>query len=248
MTHEHSHDVFQEAQFASSKLSEAATQFPIPNHRALLRDRFLKSGPEALADIELLEMVLHSAAPRRDVRALARRLIAHFGDFNHVISAPPSRLAKIKGAGDGVIRELKLVEAAAHRLAKARVIGCHALSSWADLMTYCKISMAHKTTEQFRILFLDRRNVLIADEAQQQGTVDHVPVYPREVIKRALEMNASALILVHNHPSGDPTPSEADISMTERIGAAADSVGMTLHDHVIIGKEKDTSFRTLGLL
>jgi len=165
-----------------------------------------------------------------------------FGDFNHVISASNAQLGQIAGVGEGVIRELKLVEAAAHRLAKARVIGCHALSSWSDLMSYCKISMAHRTTEQFRILFLDRRNVLIADEAQQKGTVDHVPVYPREVVKRALELNASALILVHNHPSGDPTPSDADIAMTERISAAAEAVGMTLHDHIIVGKEQDSSF------
>ncbi len=206
------------------------------------------SGPDALADIEMLELVLHRAAARRDIRPLARRLIEQFGDFNHVISAPTARLRQIPGAGDGVIRELKLVEAAAHRLARARVMGCHALSSWSDLMTYCKVSMAHQPTEQFRILFLDRRNVLIADEAQQSGTIDHVPVYPREVVKRALELNASALILVHNHPSGDPTPSEADISMTERICAAAAAVGLTLHDHVVVGKERDTSFRSLGLL
>jgi len=208
----------------------------------------MSSGADALADVEMLELVLHRAALRRDVRPLAKRLIAQFGDFNHVISAPPARLEQVQGAGEGVVRELKLVEAAAHRLAKARVIGCHALSSWPDLMNYCKISMAHRSTEQFRILFLDRRNVLIADEAQQKGTIDHVPVYPREVVKRALELNASALILVHNHPSGDPTPSDADVTMTDRISAAADAVGVTLHDHIIVGKEKDTSFRSLGLL
>lgn len=208
----------------------------------------MTSGADALADIELLELVLHRAAPRRDVRPLARRLISQFGDFNHAISAPPARLEQVQGVGEGVLRELKLVEAAAHRLSKARVIGRHALSSWSDLMTYCKISMAHQDTEQFRILFLDRRNVLIADEAQQKGTIDHVPVYPREVVKRALELNASALILVHNHPSGDPTPSDADIAMTERISAAADAIGITLHDHIIVGKEKDSSFRSLGLL
>ncbi len=217
-------------------------------HRARLRDRFMTSGPDALADIEMLELLLHRAVPRRDVRALARRLIRQFGDFNHVISAPKARLSQVAGIGTDAVRELKLVEAAAHRLAQARIIGCHALSSWSELMNYCKISMAHQATEQFRILFLDRRNVLIADEAQQEGTVDHVPVYPREVVKRALELNASALIIVHNHPSGDPTPSDADITMTERIEAAATAVGITLHDHIIIGKERDTSFRTMGLL
>jgi len=171
-----------------------------------------------------------------------------FGDFNHVISAPPEQLAQVKGVGEAVIRELKIVEATAHRLAQAKVINRPAMSSWAELMDYCKISMAHLPTEQFRILFLDRRNVLITDEAQQKGTVDHVPVYPREVVKRALELNASAVILVHNHPSGDPTPSESDIAMTQKILQAVDAVGITLHDHVIIGKEHDTSFRSLGLI
>lgn len=217
-------------------------------HRAQLRDRFTRVGADSLSDQEFLELILFRAAERRDLRPLARRLIEAFGDFNHVISAPPSQLSQVKGAGDAVIRELKLVEAAAHRLAQARVIGRPALSSWSELMTYCKISMAHQSTEQFRILFLDRRNVLIADEAQQKGTVDHVPVYPREVVKRALELNASALILVHNHPSGDPTPSETDIAMTQKIMAAAEAVSLTLHDHIIIGKERDTSFRSLGLL
>ena len=239
---------FNEAPIQALNPGRVVGKSPLPCYRARLRQRFLDAGPDALADVELLELVLHNAAQRRDVRRLAKRLIELFGDFNHVISAPLNRLEKVQGVGEGVIRELKLVEAAAHRLAKARVIGCHAMSSWSDLMTYCKISMAHRDTEQFRILFLDRRNVLIADEAQQRGTVDHVPVYPREVVKRALELNASALILVHNHPSGDPTPSDADIAMTERISSAADAIGIALHDHIIIGKEQDASFRTLGLL
>ncbi len=236
---------FEEAPLSPIDLKQKSA---VPCHRARLRDRFMSSGPDALADVELLELVLHRAVPRREVRPLAKRLIQQFGDFNHVISAPKARLSCVVGASDATIRELKLVEAAAHRLAQARVIGTHALSSWAELMNYCKISMAHQTNEQLRILFLDRRNVLIADEAQQSGTVDHVPVYPREVVKRALELNASALILVHNHPSGDPTPSEADIAMTEKIEAAAQTVGVTLHDHIIIGKERDSSFRSLGLI
>ncbi len=248
MAHDMIKNAFNEAPIQALNPGRKITQTPQPCYRARLRDRFMTSGVEALADVELLELVLHRAAARRDVRPLAKRLIAQFGDFNHAISAPAAQLEQVAGVGEGVVRELKLVEAAAHRLAKARVIGSHVLSSWSDLMNYCKISMAHRTTEQFRILFLDRRNVLIADEAQQKGTVDHVPVYPREVIKRALELNASALILVHNHPSGDPTPSEADIAMTERIGSAADAVGMTLHDHIIVGKEQDSSFRSLGLL
>ena len=217
-------------------------------HRERLRTRFMESGHRALADYELLELVLFRAIQRRDVKPVARRLLEIFGDFNHVISAPVERLRTVKGVGEAVVRELKIVEAAAHRLARAKVIGKPALSSWSDLMEYCKVTLAHQATEQFRILFLDRRNVLIADEDQQRGTVDHVPVYPREVVKRALELNASAIILVHNHPSGDPTPSDTDIAMTERIHAATDAVGITLHDHVIIGKAGDTSFRSLGLL
>lgn len=217
-------------------------------HRERLRHRFMSAGHRSLADYELLELVLFRAIPRADVKPLAKRLMQTFGDFNHVISAPPERLKSIKGAGDAVVRELKIVEAAAHRLARARVMGRPALSSWSALMEYCKVAMAHQANEEFRVLFLDRRNVLIADDALGKGTVDHVPVYPREVVKRALEVNATAIILVHNHPSGDPTPSEPDIAMTERIQAAADAVGITLHDHVIIGKETDTSFRSLGLI
>ena len=218
------------------------------SHRERLRHRFMTAGHMALADYELLELILFRAIARRDVKPLAKRLMQTFGDFNHVISAPPQRLRAVKGVGEAAVRELKIVEAAAHRLARARVIGRPALSSWSELIEYCKIAMAHQATEQFRVLFLDRRNVLIADEAQGIGTVDHVPVYPREVVKRALELNASAIILVHNHPSGDPTPSEADIAMTERILAAADAVGITLHDHLIIGKATDTSFRSMGLI
>lgn len=217
-------------------------------HRGRLRARFMQAGHTALADYEMLELVLFRAIARRDVKPIAKRLIQTFGDFNHVISAPPTQLAEVRGVGEAAIRELKIVEAAAHRLAQARVVNRDALSSWSDLMAYCKISMAHLNHEQFRILFLDRRNILIAAEDQQRGTIDHVPVYPREVVKRALELNASALILVHNHPSGDPTPSDSDIAMTQRINAAVDAVGITLHDHVVIGKETDTSFRALGLI
>ena len=218
------------------------------SHRERLRARFMRAGAIALADYELLELVLFRAVPRRDVKPLAKDLIATFGDFNHVVSAPPARLAECPGVGPAIVQELKIVEAAAHRLAQARVIGRNAISSWDALLTYCKTAMAHRETEQFRILFLDRKNVLIADEPQAKGTVDHVPVYPREVVKRALELNASALILVHNHPSGDPEPSGADIDMTHQIAAAAEALGLTLHDHVIIGKEEDASFRSLGLL
>lgn len=208
----------------------------------------MAAGPDALADYEMLELVLFRAIPRRDVKPLAKRLLHSFGDFNRVISAPAMRLASVQGVGDAVIRELKIVEAAAHRLAQAKVLGRDAIGSWTALMRYCKTCMAHRETEQFRILFLDRRNVLIADEAQAKGTVDHVPVYPREVAKRALELNASAVILVHNHPSGDSTPSEADISMTDRVHDAVEALGIRLHDHVVIGKDSDSSFRALGLI
>ena len=186
----------------------------LKDHRQRLRERFLSGGSDAVPDYELLELVLFRAIPRRDVKPLARTLLDQFGDFNRVLSAPLDRLRDIDGVGDAVALELKIVEAAAHRLARARVLERHVLSSWDALLTYCRTAMAHAETEQFRVLYLDRQNVLIRDEVQGKGTVDHVPVYPREVLKRALALNASALILVHNHPSGDPTPSDADIAMT----------------------------------
>lgn len=220
----------------------------IADHRARLRSRFLEGGAQALPDYELLELILFRAIPRKDVKPLAHLLIETFGDFNRVLSAPRPRLAEITGVGDAVITELKIVEAGAHRLARGRVLQSHALSSWEALLTYCHTVMAHRETEQFRILFLDRKNILIADEEQARGTVDHVPVYPREVVKRALELNASAIILVHNHPSGDPSPSDSDISMTDQINRAAEALGITLHDHLIIGKSREISFRSEGLL
>lgn len=189
-----------------------------------------------------------SAIPRRDVKPLARQLIDAFGDFNRVLSAETARLRDINGVGDAVIAELKIVEAASHRLARAKVIQRHVISSWDAVLDYCHTVMAHRQTEQFRILYLDRKNTLIADEQQAKGTVDHVPVYPREVVKRALELNASALILVHNHPSGDPTPSESDISMTVQIDQAARALDVTLHDHLIISKSRELSFKSEGLL
>ena len=220
----------------------------ITDHRKRLRERFMKGGAQALPDYELLELVLFRAIPRQDVKPLARRLLDKFGDFNGVISAPANRLREQHGVGEAVIQELKIVEAAAQRLARSRVMDRHVVSSWQQLIDYCHTTMAHRETEQFRVLYLDRKNVLIADEAQGQGTVDHVPVYPREVVKRALELNASALILVHNHPSGDPTPSESDIEMTQRVEAAARALSVTLHDHIIVGKSRELSFRAQGLL
>ncbi len=218
------------------------------SHRERLRGRFMQAGSQALADYELLELLLFRAIPRRDVKPLAKDLIERFGDFNRVVSAPVARLSEVRGVGNAVVQELKIVEASAHRLAQARVLNRNVISSWDELLAYCKTAMAHRDTEQFRILFLDRKNVLIADEEQAQGTVDHVPVYPREVVKRALELNASSLILVHNHPSGDPSPSQSDIDMTRQVEMAAMALNISLHDHVIVGKERDTSFRSLGLL
>ncbi|MEM1100932.1 MAG: DNA repair protein RadC [Pseudomonadota bacterium] len=220
----------------------------IRDHRSRLRTRFMAGGPDALPDYELLELLLFRAIPRQDVKPLARTLLDTFGDFNRVVSADPDRLAAVKGAGQAVITELKIVEAAAHRLARARVMQRPVLSGWAELLDYCHTAMAHRATEQFRVLYLDRKNVLIADEAQARGTVDHVPVYPREVVKRALALEASALILVHNHPSGDPTPSEADITMTHKVAQAAEALGLVLHDHLIIGQSRELSFRSEGYL
>ncbi|MDF3854620.1 DNA repair protein RadC [Paracoccus sp. P2] len=220
----------------------------IADHRARLRDRFMQGGAAAMPDYELLELVLFRAIPRQDVKPLARRLLDHFGDFNRVLSAPPARLAEVAGAGPAVVQELKIVEAAAQRLARSRVLHRPVLTSWDALLDYCHTAMAHREIEQFRVLYLDRKNVLIADEEQARGTVDHVPVYPREIMRRALELTASALILVHNHPSGDPTPSQADISMTARITAAAEVMGIAVHDHLIIGRSRELSFRSEGLL
>ena len=220
----------------------------IRDHRQRLRARFMAGGANAMPDYELLELVLFRAIPRQDVKPLARLLLDTFGDFNRVLSAPVARLSTVKGVGDAVIQELKIVEAAAHRLARARVMHRPVLSSWADLLDYCRTAMAHRETEQFRILFLDRKNVLIADEEQARGTVDHVPVYPREVIKRALELGATALILVHNHPSGDPSPSEQDVAVTAQIQQAAEVMGIVLHDHLIVGRSQHLSFRAEGYL
>ena len=220
----------------------------IADHRARLRARFAEAGAPALPDYELLELLLFRIIPRQDVKPLARRLLDTFGDLASVLSAPTPRLEAVAGVGPAVALELKVIEAVAHRMARAKVLRRHVVSSWDQLLDYCHTVMAHREQEQFRVLFLDRKNVLIADEEQARGTVDHVPVYPREVVKRALELNASALIVVHNHPSGDPTPSRADIEMTAQIEAAAQALGLILHDHLIIGRERELSFRAQGLL
>ena len=218
------------------------------DHRQRLRERFLNGGAGAMPDYELLEMVLFRAIPRQDVKPLARRLLEAFGTLPDVMAASPADLRRLDGVGDSVVVELKLAAAVAARLARARMLDRPLISSWDALLDYCRTAMAHRGTEQFRVLFLDRKNRLIADAEMGDGTVDHVPVYPREVLKRALELGASALILVHNHPSGDPEPSQADIEMTARIAQAGQVLGITVHDHLIIGRARETSFRARGLL
>ena len=217
-------------------------------HRERLRARFVKGGAEALPDYELLEMTLFAAIPRRDTKPLAKALLKRFGSFAEVIAAPRERLMEVQGVGEAVANHLKIVEAAAHRLAKTKVMGRAALSSWQALLDYCMAAMARSEKEEFRVLFLDRRNNLIADEVQHRGTVDHTPVYPREIVKRALELSSSAIILVHNHPSGDPTPSKADILMTREVVAAAKALSIAVHDHLVIGRGGHASFKSLGLL
>jgi DNA repair protein RadC len=217
-------------------------------HRERLRERFLEAGPEAVTEYELLELVLFRAIPRRDVKPLAKALIAKFGSFGEVVSAPRQRLREIDGLGDAAIAEIKIVQAAASRLARGAVKKRTVLSSWSAVLDYCRTTMAFADKEQFRVLFLDKRNQIIADELQQTGTVDHTPVYPREVVKRALELSATAIILAHNHPSGDPTPSRADIQMTQSIVEIARPLGISVHDHIIVGKEGHTSFKGLKLI
>jgi DNA repair protein RadC len=217
-------------------------------HRDRLRQRFSQGGADAVPDYELLEMLLYGVILRGDTKPLAKRLLARFGDINHVLAAPAPRLREVEGVGDKVVFQLKLMEALGHRMARAKVMKKPILGSWDALLTYCQTAMAHRDLEQFRVLYLDRKNVLIADEAQADGTVDHVPVYPREVVKRALELNASAMILVHNHPSGDPAPSRADLDMTYAIRDAAEVLGLVVHDHLIVGKARELSFRSEGYL
>jgi DNA repair protein RadC len=217
-------------------------------HRARLRDRFRKGGPAAVADYELLEMLLFRVFARGDTKPVAKRLIARFGSFADVINAPPQLLAEVPGIGERAIDELKLVRAAALRLMQGEIMGRKVLGSWSAVIDYCRAAQGFDDRECFRILFLDKKNQLIADEVQQVGTVDHTPVYVREVVKRALELGSTALILVHNHPSGDPTPSRADIEMTKLIVAAAKPLGVAVHDHIIVGRSGHGSLRQMGHL
>jgi DNA repair protein RadC len=213
-----------------------------------LRRRFLEAGSEAVSDYELVELILFRAIPQRDLKPLAKELLAKFGSFAEVISAPVERLKEVKGLGEAAITELKIVQAAASRLVRGKVMQRPVLSSWANVLDYCRAAMAFADKEEFRILFLDKRNRLIADERHQTGTVDHTPVYPREVVKRALELAATAVILVHNHPSGDPTPSRADVEMTKAIVEVARPLGIAVHDHIIVGKDGHASLKGLKLM
>lgn len=217
-------------------------------HRARLRQRFRENGEKSLPDYELLELLLFRAIPRRDTKPIAKQLIDEFGSFAEVINAPEARLKKISGIGDAVIMELKLVKAAALRLMQSEIVKKPVLHSWSAMISYVTAAMAHEQREQFRIIFLDKSNQIIGDEVQSEGTVDHTPVYTREVVRRALEVGATAIILVHNHPSGDPTPSRADVKMTKEIMAALDKIGILVHDHIIVGRKGHASLRQLELM
>lgn len=243
---------FDRVSIESSPVS--ATPRPSPpaddkaGHRARLRDRFRTGGPDAMPDYELLEMVLYRVFPRGDTKPLAKRLLKTFGSFAEVVAAPRERLKEVEGTGDRVVDELKLIKAAAERLTRGEIRARPALSSWQSVLDYLRMAQGFEPREEFRVLFLDKKNNLIADEVHGRGTVDHTPVYIREVVKRALELSSSAIVLVHNHPSGDPTPSRADIDMTRLIIDAARPLGITVHDHVIVGRNGHASFKALRLI
>jgi DNA repair protein RadC len=230
----------------SAPVGDAAQHYL--GHRERLRARFLKGGGEALADYELLELVLFRAIPRRDVKPLAKALLARFGSFAAVVAARPERLREIEGLGEAAITELKIVAEAAKRFAKVKVEKRPAMGSFSAVLDYCRTAMAFLDREEFRILFLDKKNILIADEVQSVGTIDHAPVYPREIMRRAFELNATAIILIHNHPSGDPSPSNMDIQLTNQIVALGKSLNVAVHDHLIIGREGFASFKGLQLI
>jgi DNA repair protein RadC len=217
-------------------------------HRQRLRQKFLQAGAEALADYEILELLLFQAQPRGDMKPLAKDLLRRFGSLPGVLAATPAELEAAPGLGEASIVALKIVQAAALRAAQRELLDRPIFSSWDKVLDYCHASMAREKVEQFRLLFLDSRNALIADEVQQTGTVNHTPVYPREVVKRALELSATAIILVHNHPSGDPSPSKADVEMTRQVADAAAKLGISVHDHIVIAKSGHASLRGMGLL
>lgn len=234
-----------------AKASRPAKEGDAPHylgHRQRLRERFREAGPEALSDYELLELVLFRSVPRADTKERAKALLKRFGSLGEVLGAPEPRLQEVEGVGEAAALDLKVVAAVAGRMARGAVMQREVLSSWTQVLDYCRAAMAFQPREEFRILFLDKRNALIADEVQQTGTIDHTPVYPREVVKRALELSASALILVHNHPSGDPTPSKADIDMTRTVAATARPLGIAVHDHIVIGRNGHSSMKGLLLI
>jgi DNA repair protein RadC len=228
--------------------SNTKPDLPHAGHRQRLRERFSKTGPEGLPDYELLELVLFRVIPRRDTKDLAKRLIKAFGSFAGVISASSERLLEIEDVTEGILVEFRILQATSLRLAKGEFARKDLLSSWEQVLTYLRLAQAYADREHFRILFLDKRNVLIADEIQGSGTVDHTPVYVREVVKRALVLSASAVILVHNHPSGDPTPSRADIDMTKMIVDTLRPLGISVHDHVIVGRQGHASLKAMRLM
>jgi DNA repair protein RadC len=229
-------------------LEEAVKEPHYVGHRDRLRERFANAGPDALQDYELLELVLFSIIPRRDVKPLAKTLLDEFGSLLGVMSASVDKLKTVDGLSDSSAVQLKAFHALTQRMLIEEIKQKPVLNSWQKLLDYCRVSMAHEPREQFRVFFLDRKNQLLKAETKQVGTVDHVQVYPREVVKRAIELSASAIILVHNHPSGDPTPSQADIAMTKELLAAAKTLEITVHDHIIIGRDGHSSLRALGLV
>jgi DNA repair protein RadC len=237
--------------FGEQPLAVGSAKPPKPHHaghRDRLRQRFREAGAGALADYELLELLLFRSIPRADTKARAKVLLKKFGSLAEVLGAPEHLLREVEDVGEAAALDLKIVAAAAQRMARGEIKGREILSSWTQVLDYCRAAMAFEDREQFRILFLDKKNALIADEVQQTGTVDHTPVYPREVVRRALELSATAVILVHNHPSGDPTPSRADIEMTKTIIASAKPLGISVHDHIIIGKKAHASMKGLLLI
>jgi DNA repair protein RadC len=235
---------------AAANVPPPRPQRPIPHywgHRDRLRKRFREGGAEALPDYELMELILFRAIPRRDVKPMAKEILARFGSFAEAVAASPERLMEIEGVSDAVVTEIKIVQAASLRTSQSEVKKRPVLAAMSTVLSYLRSAMAFEDREQFRILFLDRRNRLISDEIQTRGTVDHTPVYTREVVKRALELSASAVILAHNHPSGDPTPSKADIDMTKQIVDVATKLGVTVHDHIILGRDGHLSMRSTGI-
>lgn len=223
-------------------------------HRKRLKAKFLRSNSNLLEDYEILEMVLFASHPRSDVKPLAKELIQKFGSLSGVILADKNQLMEVDGVRESVIFTLKLHKCIAENITKEKFTGFNdnnetMLGSWASLLDYCRLKMGNLDIEEFRIFFLNRKNVLIADEVQQTGTINHVSVYPREVVKRALELHASAVILAHNHPSGDPSPSKGDIDMTREIKKALTSVDIKMHDHIIISRDgRHYSFASHNLL